>query len=179
MQCSAARGIKEQQESAWSSHQSTVLLALILTMSATKLHNHDYTIRTVDGRALAFPIIVKPDLEDVIIPPPPKPVYALPRSFPPEPFTVVPMDPERQLYQISALVDDGGRLVEWAVSPQQWVLTCVPEQDAFLVRSEDLGSAWVAPADGKFGQIRVVPVPWNGHTDAAYPAEFLFKFTPV
>ncbi|KAI6041610.1 hypothetical protein EDC04DRAFT_2892864 [Pisolithus marmoratus] len=148
-------------------------------MSSTKLNNSEYAIRTVDGRVLAFPIIVRPDLGDIIIPPPPKPVYALPKSFQPESFMVTLVDPERNLYQISALVDDGGRLVEWVVSPQRWVLRRVPEQDAFLVQSEDLGSAWVAPADGKFGQIRVIPVPWNGQKDPAYPTEFLFRFTPA
>ncbi|KAI6110936.1 hypothetical protein EV401DRAFT_289535 [Pisolithus croceorrhizus] len=137
----------------------------ILTMSSIRLDDGEYTIRTFDGRVLAFPIIVKPDLGDVIIPPPPKPVYALPKTFQPEP--------------ISALVNDGGRLVEWIVTPQRWVLTFVRGQDAYLVQSEDLGTAWTAPPEGKFGQVHVNPVPWNGQTDPAYPTEFLFRFARV
>ncbi|KAI6126564.1 hypothetical protein F5141DRAFT_1060301 [Pisolithus sp. B1] len=101
-------------------------------MSSIRLDDGEYTIRTFDGRVLAFPIIVKPDLGDVIIPPPPKPVYALPKTFQPEPFSVSLVDPERRLYQISALVNDGGRLVEWIVTPQRWVLTFVRGQDAYL-----------------------------------------------
>ncbi|KAI6111650.1 hypothetical protein EDD16DRAFT_1897645 [Pisolithus croceorrhizus] len=148
-------------------------------MSSIRLDDGEYTIRTFDGRVLAFPIIVKPDLGDVIIPPPPKPVYALPKTFQPEPFSVSLVDPERRLYQISALVNDGGRLVEWIVTPQRWVLTFVRGQDAYLVQSEDLGTAWTAPPEGKFGQVHVNPVPWNGQTDPAYPTEFLFRFARV
>ncbi|KAI6102663.1 hypothetical protein EDD16DRAFT_1715912 [Pisolithus croceorrhizus] len=148
-------------------------------MSSIRLDNGEYAIRTVDGRVLAFPFIVKLGLGDIILPPPPKPVYALPNTFQPEPLTVTLMDPERRLYQISALVNDNGRLVEWIVSPQRWVLTFVHGQDAYLVQSEDLGSAWTAPPEGKFGQVHVDPVSWDGQTDPAYPTEFLFRFTRV
>ncbi|KAI5985293.1 hypothetical protein EDD15DRAFT_1640879 [Pisolithus albus] len=151
-------------------------------MSSIKLPDGEYTIRTLDGRVLAYPFIVKPDLGVIIIPPPPRPVYALPSTLQPERFLVTLMDPERRLYQISALVDDDGRLVEWIVSPQRWVLTFVPEQDAYLAQDESLGSGWAAPKEGKFGQVRYVdypeplcltsdvyqvhvnPVPWNAQT---------------
>ncbi|KAI6125023.1 hypothetical protein EDD16DRAFT_1703350 [Pisolithus croceorrhizus] len=96
-----------------------------------------------------------------------------------ESVTFTLMDPERRLYQISALVNDNGRLVEWIVSPQGWVLTLAHGQDAHLVQNEVLGSAWTAPPEGKFGQVHVDPVPWNGQTDPAYPMEFLFRFTRV
>ncbi|KAI5985274.1 hypothetical protein EDD15DRAFT_2200731 [Pisolithus albus] len=148
-------------------------------MSSIKLPNGEYTIRTLDGRVLAYPFIVKPELGDIIIPPPPKPVYALPSTLQPERFSVSLVDPERRLYQISALVDDGGRLVEWIVSPQRWVLTFVPEQDAYLAQDESLGSGWAAPKEGKFGQVHVNPVPWNAQSEPAYPVEFLFRFTRV
>lgn len=124
---------------------------------------------------LAFPLIVHPDLGDIIIPPPPRPVYALPESFKPEPFLVTLMEPERDLYQISALVNNNGGLVEWIVSPQRWILR--PGQDgALVVQTEDLGSAWVAPPEGKYEQIRVENVPWNAQTNPVYPMQYLFRF---
>ncbi|KAI6141883.1 hypothetical protein BKA82DRAFT_10002 [Pisolithus tinctorius] len=148
-------------------------------MSSIKLKDGEYAIRTFDGRSLAFPFIIHPDLGEIIIPPPPKPVYALPKAFQPEPFMVTLMDPKKDLYQISDLVDDGGRLVAWVVSPQRWVVKFVPAQDAYLVLTEDLASAWVAPEEGKFEQIRIVQVPWLGEKGPTYPTGFLFKFTKL
>lgn len=89
------------------------------------------------------------------------------------------MEPERDLYQISDLVNDGGRLVAWVVAPQRWVVRFVPEQDAYLVQSEDLGSAWTAPPVDKFEPILIKPVPWDGQKEPAYPTEFLFRFTKL
>ncbi|KAI5990323.1 hypothetical protein F5J12DRAFT_786543 [Pisolithus orientalis] len=148
-----------------------------------KLPNGEYAIHTLDGRPLAFPLIVHPDLGDIIIPPPPRPVYALPESFKPEPveyrqFLVTLMEPERDLYQISALVNNNGGLVEWIVSPQRWILR--PGQDgALVVQTEDLGSAWVAPPEGKYEQIRVENVPWNAQTNPVYPTQYLFRFNKL
>ncbi|KAI6143695.1 hypothetical protein BKA82DRAFT_1008833, partial [Pisolithus tinctorius] len=137
-------------------------------MSSIKLKDGEYAIRTFDGRVLAFPFVVKPGLGEIIVPPPPKPVYALPKAFQPEPFSVTLMEPERDLYQISDLVNDGGRLVAWVVAPQRWVVRFVPEQDAYLVQSEDLGSAWTAPPVDKFEPVGSSLSPFHG-TDRRNP----------
>ncbi|KAI5990324.1 hypothetical protein F5J12DRAFT_478155 [Pisolithus orientalis] len=142
---------------------------------------HAVRLERIKGQleVLAFPFIVKPGLGEIIVPPPPKPVYALPKAFQPEPFLVTLMEPERDLYQISDLVNDGGRLVAWVVAPQRWVVRFVPGQDAYLVQSEDLGSAWTAPPVDKFEPILIKPVPWDGQKEPAYPTEFLFRFTKL
>lgn len=147
-------------------------------MSPKNLDSRPYEIRTFDGRPLAFPFIDKPDLEGVIVPPPPKPVYALPTSLKPDPFMVVLEIPDLNLYQIGSLVDDRGGLVDWTVSPQKWVVTPVGP-DTYFVQTEKLASAWTAPPEGKFEQILVKPVPWLGQPVPTYPTEFMFRFFPV
>ncbi|KAI6167307.1 hypothetical protein EDD17DRAFT_1751875 [Pisolithus thermaeus] len=135
-----------------------------------------YTIRTFDGRTLAYG---PAGGDDRAVPPPARPVVAY-RSPPdqPERFSISRVEQERNRYYINYLIERNNLLYNQVTAPQQWVITFVPVQGriVFVVQTEDERS-WVAPRGDQDGQIRVERIVYED--PPRYPDNVLFELIPL